>query len=101
MSMPISSKQRRWLKQQVHHLKPIVLIGQQGLTEAVLTEIDRALNDHELIKIRLGALEPETRLVLIERICQRTGSQLIQRIGHIAAFYRYNPRKSNPLNLPV
>ncbi|QIK39109.1 ribosome assembly RNA-binding protein YhbY [Caldichromatium japonicum] len=95
--MPISPKQRRWLKQRAHHLKPVVLIGQRGLTEAVLAEIERALDDHELIKIRLGALETEDRLAVIDHICQKTGSELIQRIGHIAAFYRYNPHKRDPL----
>lgn len=99
--MPLSPKQRRWLKQRAHHLKPVVLIGQRGLTEAVLAEIERALDDHELIKIRLGGIEPEGREGLVEQICAHTGAECVLRIGHIAALYRPNPRKQSPIVLPV
>ena len=98
--MPITEKQKRWLKQQVHHLKPVVLIGQHGITEPVLAEIEIALDHHELIKIRVNAGDREERDAGIALIRERTRSDLIARIGNIAALYRHNPKKRDPIKLP-
>jgi RNA-binding protein len=98
--MSITEKQRRWLKRQVHHLKPVVLLGQAGLTERVLAEIDGALAHHELIKVKVNAGDREVRDVLVAKIAARTAADLIDRIGNIAAFYRGNPDKKAPLQLP-
>ena len=98
--MTITPKQKRWLKQQVHHLKPVVTLGQAGFTESVLAEIELALNHHELIKVKVSAGDRDARDQVIAAITQRTSSALIDRIGNMAAFYRANPDKPSPMVLP-
>ena len=88
--------QKRWLKQQVHHLKPVVSLGQAGLTEPVLAEIELALDHHELIKVKIAAGDRALRDEFIATIASRTQADLIDRIGNMAAFFRANPRKKNP-----
>ncbi|WP_394752665.1 ribosome assembly RNA-binding protein YhbY [Crenothrix sp.] len=82
---------RKKFKAQAHTLNPVVMIGQAGLTGAVLAEIELALNSHELIKIRIRA-EREERKTLSEKICQDTGAELIQSIGQIIVIYRLKPK---------
>ncbi|MCP4994938.1 MAG: ribosome assembly RNA-binding protein YhbY [Gammaproteobacteria bacterium] len=91
--MPITEQQRRKLKKLVHHLKPVVIIGQKGLSENVLNEIDIALDSHELIKIKLSGGDRDERRVMIESICEQTDAEFIHSIGHIAALYRRHPKK--------
>ncbi|MGQ9658797.1 MAG: ribosome assembly RNA-binding protein YhbY [Thermochromatium sp.] len=98
--MSITEKQKRWLKSRVHHLKPVVIIGQHGLTESVLAEIENALDHHELLKVRINVGDRNEREVVIGLICERTGAELISRIGNVAAFYRHNPKKRDPIVLP-
>lgn len=92
--MPLKPHQVRHLRALAHQLKPVVLLGQQGLTEAVVAEIELALEHHELIKIRVPGMEREDKRNVIELICQRTGAELIQSIGHIAVLFR--ARSKNP-----
>lgn len=99
--MSITDKQRRWLRQQVHHLKPVVTLGQAGLSEAVLAEIELALDHHELIKVRISSAEREERDAVVQAIAARTGADLIQRIGNVASYFRANPRKKASLGLPA
>jgi RNA-binding protein len=80
------------LRAKAHNLNPVVMIGQLGLTEAVLAEIDHALNAHELIKVKIRA-EKEERLQISQQICQASDAELIQNIGQIAVIYRKNPDK--------
>lgn len=83
----------RELRSKIHHLKPVVIIGNNGLTESVIQEIDRALNDHELIKIRVHVKDKKDELIKItQEICTKTNATLIQFIGHIIAVYRKNPQ---------
>lgn len=98
--MTITDKQRRWLKQQAHHLKPVVLLGQHGLTEAVLRELHLTLDHHELVKIKIAAGDRNERDQLIGAIQEHTAAELVQRVGHTASFYRHNPEKRQPLSLP-
>jgi len=99
MSLSIAEKKR--FRQIGHQLNPVVLLGGQGLTEAVLAEIDRALEDHELIKVRLGGEDRELRRAMIDEIVQSTNSQAVQTIGKLVLLYRAakkpNPRLSNIL----
>lgn len=81
--------QRRELKARAHKLEPVVTIGNKGLTEAVLAEIDRALKAHELVKIR-AALERSERSEVLTSICERTGAQAIQQVGKVFVIYRKN-----------
>ena len=98
--MPITEKQKRWLKQQVHHLKPVVTVGQHGITEPVLAEIEIALAHHELLKIRVNAGDREERDAAIGLILERTQAVLVSRIGNVASLYRHNPKKRDPIQLP-
>lgn len=86
----MDTESKRKLKAKAHTLKPVVMIGQAGLTDAVLTEIDIALNCHELIKIKIRA-EKDERSVIGKEICEKTGAALIQTIGQIAVIYRNKP----------
>ena len=88
--MLLTAKMKQHLKAKAHKLKPFVLIGSQGLTEAVIKEIQRALGDHELIKIRLATMDRKERLNMAANISDSTQAELVQMIGHIATFYRKN-----------
>ncbi len=96
----LTEAQRRHLRRLGHDLKPVVRTGNAGLTEAVLAEADKALHDHELVKIKLVADDRAQRRAFIDRICERTGATLVQAIGHVALFYRRNPDKREPIALP-
>jgi RNA-binding protein len=89
--MQLTEKQRRHLKGLAHPLKPVVLLGNAGLTDAVVAETGRALEDHELIKVRLPGLEREARDAALQALADRTDSQLVIRIGHVAVLFK--PRK--------
>lgn len=96
----ITPKQRHWLKQQAHHLKPVVMLGQHGLTDAVLREIRIALNHHELIKVKVSAGDRDQRGQLITAILEQTEAELVQQVGNTASFYLHNADKAAPLALP-
>jgi len=97
--MSLNNKQNRFLRAQAHSLKPVVLIGSAGLTDSVVNEINQALHDHELIKVRVNADDRETKKEMIDTITTQTESFLVQSIGHIGIFYRRN--KKNPkIELP-
>ena len=86
--MPLKEKQKRHLRGLLHQRKPVVIIGGAGLTENVMQEIDNALSHHELIKIKVNADDKAARAAMVEQICKKTQSQLVQTIGHTASFYR-------------
>jgi RNA-binding protein len=86
--VPLDAIQRKTLRRLGHDRKAIVLLGAAGLSDAVVAEIDRALDAHELIKVRVRAGEREARDATIEAMCARTGAELVQRIGHVALLYR-------------
>ena len=78
-----------------HHLKPVVIIAGEGLSENVLAETNRALNDHELIKVKIAEDDREVRQKTAKILCEKTGSELILSIGKIALILRKNS-KPNP-----
>jgi RNA-binding protein len=86
----LSEKQRRHLRGLAHELKPVIRLGNSGLTEGVATETARALHDHELIKVKAQGVEREARDTLFSALAQRTASALIHRIGNVAVLYRPN-----------
>lgn len=77
------------LKKQAHNLKPVVMIGKKGLTEAVLAEVDVALDAHELIKVKIAADRNERELVMVSLV-EQSGADLIGTIGQICILYRPN-----------
>ncbi len=93
----LSPKQRSHLRALAHGLKPVVITGQGGLSEAVIREIDLSLAHHELIKVRLGADSAALRRQMTDKICARTGSARVQNIGRIAVIYR--PAKKPRIDL--
>ncbi len=88
--MKISSAQKQHLRSKAHSLKPTIIIGNHGLTPAVQAEINHALEAHELIKIRVNAIDREERQLMTEEICRAQYAELIQSIGHIIVIYREN-----------
>lgn len=84
----LSSQEVRALRAAAHSLRPVVLIGDQGLTEAVLREIDTALKAHELIKIRAGGQERETRADMMTQICERLDAHPVHHLGKILIVWR-------------
>ncbi|MBN7795886.1 ribosome assembly RNA-binding protein YhbY [Parahaliea mediterranea] len=82
-----------------HKLKPIVTVAGNGLNDNVIAEIDRALNDHELIKIKLAVGSREARKATAEEICERAGAEMVQAIGNVILVLRRtaepDPRLSN------
>lgn len=97
----LPSDQRRMLRRIGHHLQPVVIVGDEGLSNGVLKETGRALEDHELIKVRLPAGDRAARAELQEALCAATGAVLVQSIGRIALIFRAaekpDPKKSNVL----
>ena len=88
-------KQRRALRARAHHLKPVVSVGTAGMSDGVLAELGIALDQHELVKIRIAADDREQRKKLIDDLCTGTNAELIQRIGHTAVLYRERPASAN------
>ncbi|MCK5897713.1 MAG: ribosome assembly RNA-binding protein YhbY [Methylococcales bacterium] len=83
---------KKSLKAKAHSLKPVVMIGQSGLSKPVLAEINSALLTHELIKIKIRA-EREQRKKMSAQICVETQAELVQTIGQITIIYKPNPDK--------
>jgi RNA-binding protein len=86
MSLP--EKTRRELRARGHTLKPVVSIGNAGLSKAVLRELELSLEHHELMKVRVGGADREQRRQMITELCEHLGAELVQAVGHIALIYR-------------
>ena len=97
--MSLSSAQRREYRAIAHNLKPIIIIGDKGLSEGLMQELDRALDDHELIKIKVANNDREARSEAVAELCAQSGAELVQTIGKIAIIMRRakqpNPKLSN------
>ncbi|AWB58216.1 MULTISPECIES: ribosome assembly RNA-binding protein YhbY [unclassified Colwellia] len=91
--MNLNKKQIQYLKGLAHSLKPVVLLGNNGLTEAVVAEIDFALNHHELIKIKIPTDDRETKALIVEAICRETNSTKVQVIGKTLVIFRQTEEK--------
>jgi RNA-binding protein len=90
--MPLSGNQRRYLRSLAHHLTAIVQVGHQGVTEQVLGALDVALEDHELVKVRL-AQAVDDRETAVEELVAGTKSECVQRLGRTAVLYRAKKKK--------
>lgn len=89
----MNTKQQQRLRADAHSLKPVVLMGDKGLTENVMLEIDLALASHELIKVKAGRLPKDEKKTMADEITKSTKSELVQIIGNILVLYRKNPNK--------
>lgn len=92
----LSALEKKALKARAHNLNPILQLGEKGLTDAVIAEIDRALAAHELIKVRAAPLNRAEREVALASICERTNSHPVQHIGKMLIVYRRKPQAEPP-----
>jgi RNA-binding protein len=90
--MNLSEKQRKHLRRLAHPLHPIVMLGNAGLTDGVIAELDRALTDHELVKVSARIGQRSERDASLDELARRTSALLVQRVGHVGVFYRRSER---------
>jgi RNA-binding protein len=89
--MPITGKERAELRAEAHHLDPLVHIGTQGITPALIESLDDALRTRELVKVQLGRPVEERPRAVAERLARETSAVVVQVIGRTATLYRENP----------
>jgi putative YhbY family RNA-binding protein len=100
----LTSARRSELRAQAHDLAPVVIVGDKGLTPAVLAEVDRALTAHELIKVRAATDDREARAAWMAQLCAELQAQPVQTIGKVLVLWRENPdkaKKKEPAAKPV
>ena len=88
MPIALTNAQIRFLRGQAHDLKAMLQVGGKGITDALSAEVDGALEQHELIKVKVAAADREERDAMIGELTARTDAVLVQRIGHTAVLYR-------------
>jgi RNA-binding protein len=88
MSTPLSNAQKRYLRGLAHALKPVVLVGAKGVTPGVLAELEAALEQHELVKVKVAAEDREARDAAIAAFVEGAQASLVGRVGHVAVLYR-------------
>lgn len=86
----LNTKEILELKARAHHLNPVVMVGQHGLTESVIKETDAALTAHELIKVRVFGDDRAERLAICSELCEAVDAQLVQHIGKLLVLWRKN-----------
>ena len=86
----LSSSERKYLRNQAHHLEPVVLIGKNGIKDGTIESINNVLQTRELIKIKFREFKDE-KLSLSEKIAELTNSQVVGVIGHTVIIFRQNP----------
>jgi RNA-binding protein len=91
--MALTDAQKKHLRRLGHDRNPIVLVGQKGLTENLVAELDGALLAHELVKLRARVGDRELRDEILAELAKSTRSEIVQRIGNTALFYRRHPEK--------
>ena len=96
----LTPTERRGLRAQAHHLHPVIMIGEAGLTPPVLKEIDIALRSHELIKIRVLGDDRGRRAVLADEICAALDASPVQQIGKILVIFRRRPEEASSKPVP-
>jgi|BarGraIncu00421A_1022006.scaffolds.fasta_scaffold13814_4 RNA-binding protein len=87
----LKGSQRKYLRSQAHHLKPLVIIGRNGINQQVIGSVDLALKDHELIKVKFGEFK-EAKKEMSGEIANATKSEVVGIIGNIAILYRQHPQ---------
>lgn len=86
--MDLTEKQKKFLRGKGHALTPLARLGNAGITEAFLAELDRTLSRHELVKVKVNAGDRSERDAAIRQILTASGANLVTRIGHVAVLYR-------------
>lgn len=85
----LTGKQRKILRAQAHHLDAVIMVGKQGASDSLITAVDSALNDHELIKIKFVDLKDEKNAIT-DTIVEKTGSHVVGKIGNTSILFRQN-----------
>lgn len=96
--MSLTNKQKQFLKAKAHELKPVVLLGSNGLTEGVVAEIDNALSFHELIKVKVPTEDREQKVLIMDAILRETKADKVQVIGKTLVLFR--PSDDKKIVLP-
>ena len=96
----LTPAERRALRARAHPLHPVIMVGEAGLTPAVISEIDRALKSLELIKIRVLGDDRNARAAMIEQICAALDASPVQHIGKILVIFRPRPEPAAPQPAP-
>ncbi len=91
--MTLKPFQKRYLRGQAHHLRAFLHSGAKGITESFLSEVGLALNQHELIKVKLSAVDRDERATMIAQVAQATRADIVQVIGHTVTLFRRNPEE--------
>jgi len=96
--MALNAADKKQYRAIAHNLNPVIIIGDKGLTEGLMDELNRALHDHELIKIKIAIGDRDDRSKIVEDLVYRTGSELVQSIGKVAVLLKRNPKPSPKLS---
>jgi len=99
--MTLTEAQKKYLRGLGHQKKPLIIVGDAGLSESLLAEYETTLSHHELIKVRVRVGDRETRDSIIEKLCSVSAAVLVQRIGNVALLYRANPDKQPARRLRI
>ncbi len=101
--MPLDSDRRKHMRTIGHQLSPVVTVSEKGLSDGVHLEFERALEDHELIKVKLAVADPQARKDVAAQLCEHHRAELVQAVGKIILIYRAakkpNPKLSNLLRV--
>ncbi|WP_079552560.1 ribosome assembly RNA-binding protein YhbY [Vreelandella subglaciescola] len=96
--MSLSQAQKKALRSIGHHLNPVVTVAENGISDNLLAELDRALRDHELVKVKLALPDRDDRALMLETLTQDGNAELVQTIGKVALLYRKNPQPNPKLS---
>ena len=91
--MNLSEHQKKYLRGLGHQLKPLIMVGDAGLSESLLAEYESTLSHHELIKVRFRVGDRDTRDTMIDKLCTDSSAILVQRVGNVALLFRQNLKK--------
>ncbi len=91
--MNLNEHQKKFLRGRGHQLKPLIMVGDAGLSDSVLAEYESTLDHHELIKVRVRVGDRDARDEIIKNLCDVSSAQLIQRVGNVALLFRQNLKK--------
>jgi len=98
--MKLSEPQKKFLRGLGHGLKPLIMVGEAGASESLLTEFETTLTHHELIKVSVRVGDRKARDEIIEKLCTTGSAQLVQRVGNMALMYRENPERKKKIVIP-
>lgn len=93
----LNRDQKKHLRALAHKIKPVVTIGQKGLTDAVTNEVEIALDAHELVKIKITGADRDDKKAFVARLCDQCKADEVQQIGNVATLFRRNPDKPKVL----